>query len=220
MLAALLRALFFTFYRHRAARKQYFHVLSSPCSAETIFLPFYRHRSAREQYLCHFIVTARRGNNIFAVLSSPCSAGTISLPFYRHRAARKQYLCHFIVTVQRGNNIFAVLSSPCSAGIIFLHFIVCSITASIKIFVFTFAERRCVLENGRGCACVPTRTFAQRRFHTKNTCIVRWEWMMDAPLQGDTGGHTGTAPTKLHHTLQSAMINGHFGHVPAIPFIV
>ena len=27
---------------------------------------------------------------------------------------------------------------------------------------------------------------------------------MDAPLQGDTGGHTGTAPTKLHHTLQCA----------------
>ena len=138
MLAALLRALFFTFYRHRAARKQYFHVLSSPCSAETIFVPF-----------------------------------------YRHRAARKQYLCHFIVTVQRGNNIFAVLSSPCSAGIIFLHFIVCSITASIKIFVFTFAERRCVLENGRGCACVPARTSAQRRFHTKNTCIVHGDerWM-------------------------------------------
>ena len=22
---------------------------------------------------------------------------------------------------------------------------------------------------------------------------------MDAPLWGDTGGHTGTAPTKLHH---------------------
>ena len=220
MLAALLRALFFTFYHRRAARKQYlchfivvarrgndiFAVLSSPCSAETIF--------------CRFIVVARRGNNIFAVLSSPCSAETISLPFYRRRSTREQYLCHFIVTVQRGNNIFAVLSSPRGAETIFLHFIVCSITASIKIFVFTFAERRCVLENGRGCACVPTRTFAQRRFHTKNTCIVRWEWMMDAPLQGDTGGHTGTAPTKLHHTLQSAMINGHFGHVPAIPFIV
>ena len=193
MLAALLRALFFTFYRRRAAREQYF---------------------------CHFIVVARRGNNIFAVLSSPCSAETISLPFYRRRSTREQYLCHFIVTAQRGNNIFAVLSSPRSAGTIFLHFIVCSITASIKIFVFTFAERRCVLENGRGGACVPARTSAQRRFHTKNTCIVRWEWMMDAPLQGDTGGHTGTAPTKLHHTLQSAMINGHFGHVPAIPFIV
>ena len=64
MLAALLRALFFAFYRRRAAREQYFR---------------------------RFIVTVRRGNNIFAVLSSPCSAGTIFLPFYRRRAAREQY---------------------------------------------------------------------------------------------------------------------------------
>ena len=45
---------------------------------------------------------------------------------------------------------------------------------------------------------------------------------MDAPLQGDTGGHTGTAPTKLHHAFpcNPPMINGHIGRVPAIPFIV
>ena len=147
-------------------------VLSSPRSAGTIFLPFYRHRAAREQYFCLFIVAVQHGNNIFAFLSSPCSAGTIFSLFYRRRAAREQYLCHFIVVARRGNNIFAILSSSRGAGIIFLHFIVCSITASIKIFVFTFAERRCVLENGRGCACVPTRTFAQRRFHTKNTRIT------------------------------------------------
>ena len=41
-------------------------VLSSPCSAATIFPPFYRHRAARKQYFCLFIVTAQRGNNIFA----------------------------------------------------------------------------------------------------------------------------------------------------------
>ena len=103
--------------------------------AATIFPPFYRHRAAREQYFClfivtaqrgnnifaflssprsagiifsRFIVTARRGNNIFAFLSSPCGAGTIFLLFYRHRAAREQYFC--------------VLSSPCSAGTIFLPF--------------------------------------------------------------------------------------------------
>ena len=76
----------------------------------TIFPPFYRHRAARKQYFCLFIVTARRGNNIFAVLSSPRSAGTIFL--------------RFIVAVRRGNNIFAVLSSPCGAGTIFLRFIV------------------------------------------------------------------------------------------------
>ena len=103
----------------------------------SIFFIFYRRRAARERYFCHFIVTARRGNNIFAILSSPRSAGTISLPFYRHRAARKQYFCRFIVAVQRGNDIFpfyrhraarkryfAVLSSPCSAETIFCRFIV------------------------------------------------------------------------------------------------
>ena len=105
-LQSILPSIFFIFYRHRAAREQYFcrfivtarrgnnifAVLSSPRSAGTIFLPFYRHRAARERY--------------FAVLSSPCSAGTIFLPFYRHRAARERYFCPFIVTVQRGNNIF------------------------------------------------------------------------------------------------------------------
>ena len=53
--------------------------------------------------------------------------------------------------------------------------------------------------NGRGGAYVPARTSAQRRFHTKNTRIVHEDLTMDAPLQGDTGGHTGTAPTILQH---------------------
>ena len=197
-----------------------FAILSSPCGAETISLPFYRRRAARKQYFCRFIVTARRGNNIFAILSSSCSAGTIFLPFYRRRAARKQYFRHFIVVVQRGNDIFAILSSPCGAETIFSHFIVCSITASIKIFVFTFAERRCVLENGRGCAYVPARTSAQRRFHPKMRCChpqmlhfhlrkacfhvqTRCFYPRKAPpndgcaLAGRAGGHTGTAPTTL-----------------------
>jgi len=75
--------------------------------AATIFPPFYRHRAARKQYFCHFIVTVRRGNNIFAVLSSSRGAGTIFFFFYRHRAAREQF--------------FLLLSSPCSAGTIFLR---------------------------------------------------------------------------------------------------
>jgi len=56
-------------------------VLSSPRRAGTIFLPFYRHRAARKQYFCLFIVTAQRGNDIFAVLSSSRGAGTIFLHF-------------------------------------------------------------------------------------------------------------------------------------------
>ena len=155
MLAAFLRALFF-------------YILSLPCCAETIFLPFYRHRAARKQYLCHFIVTARRGNNIFAILSSSCSAGTIFMPFYRRRAARKQYFCHFIVTARRGNNIFAILSSPRGAGTISLpfyrrraareqYFCISVLAASLRALKFLFSSLqngdRCW--NGRGGACVP-----------------------------------------------------------------
>ena len=169
MLAALLRALFFAFYRHRAARKQYLCVLSSPCSAETISLPFYRHRAARKQYLCRFIVTVQRGNNIFAVLSSPRGAGTISLPFYRRRAARKQYFCI---------SSFAAL------------------LRALK-FLFSLLQNGGTCWNGRGGACVPARTSAQRRFHPKMMCCHlqtrcfhprKASLTMDAPSRGELAG--------------------------------
>ena len=148
-------------------------ILSSLCSAGTIFLPVYRHRAAREQYFCHFIVTARRGNNIFAVLSSPCSAGTIFVPFYRHRAARKQYFCRFIVVVRRGNNTFAILSSPCSAGTIFVpfyrhrsarkrYFCVLVLAALLRALKFLFPplQNGDVCWNGRGgCLCARPNVF-------------------------------------------------------------
>ena len=72
-------------------------ILSSPRGAGTIFLPIYRRRAARKRYFCRFIVTARRGNNIFANLSSPRGAETIFVPFYRHRAARERYLCVLVL---------------------------------------------------------------------------------------------------------------------------
>ncbi|WP_315357412.1 hypothetical protein [Segatella oulorum] len=97
-------------------------------------------------YRYDFIVAVQRENNICAGLSSPLGAETIFVPFYRHRSAQKQYFYQFIVTARRGNNICAVLSSPCSAETIFVRFSACSVIASIKIFISTFAEWRCVLE--------------------------------------------------------------------------
>ena len=109
----------------------------------TIFPPFYRHRAARQQYFCRFIVTARRGNNIFAFLSSPRSAGTIFSRFIVTAQRGNNILAvlssprgagtifsRFIVTAQRGNNIFAILSSPCGAETIFLPFSACSAPAN------------------------------------------------------------------------------------------
>ena len=140
---------------------------------KALFFTFYHRRATREQYFCHFIVTARRGNNIFAILSSPRNAGTIFLPFYRHRAARKQYFCHFIVTARRGNNIFAILSSPRGAGTISLpfyrrraareqYFCISVLAASLRAlkFLFSSLQNGGTCWNGRGGACVPARTSA------------------------------------------------------------
>ena len=137
MLAALLRALFFTFYRRRAAREQYF---------------------------CHFIVVARRGNNIFAVLSSPCSAETISLPFYRRRVARKQYFC------------------------------ISSFAALLRALKFLFSPLRngdvCWRMVGAAPVCPPERLRSGVSI-PKTHALCAGNLTMDAPLQGDTGGHTG-----------------------------
>ena len=56
----------------------------------------------------------------------------------------------------------------------------------------------------RGGACVPARTSAQRRFHTKIHAWCTGILTVDAPLWGNTGGHTGTAPTHLHQTTRCA----------------
>ena len=79
----------------------------STCATHS-FLSFYRLRAAREQYFSSFIVSVRRGNNIFLLLSSPCGAVTIFFSFYRLRAARELY--------------FLFLSPPCGAGTIFFSF--------------------------------------------------------------------------------------------------
>ena len=118
----------------------------------------------------------------------------------------------------------------------FLYFAICISYASVKTFIFTFAERRCVFgmvgaapvcppERPRSGVSIPKYIYASR--------IIHGDLTMDAPLQGDTGGHTGTAPTKLHHTFLHHSIkrhhpstcnppitNGHIGRVPTIPFII
>ena len=125
-------------------------ILSSPLGAETIFLPIYRHRSARKQYLCCFIVTARRGNNIYAVLSSPRGAGTIFLSFYRHRAARERYFCRFIVTARCGNNILPFYRRRAARE---RYFCVAALLRALK-FLFPPFQNGDVCWNGRGgCPC-------------------------------------------------------------------
>ena len=60
---------------------------------------------------------------------------------------------------------------------------------------------------------MPARTSAQRRFHTKNMFVYHalcaGILTMDAPLWGDTGGHTGAVPTHLHQTTRCGITSSH-----------
>ena len=50
-------------------------------------------------------------------------------------------------------------------------------------------------------ACPPERS--RSGVSIPRTCVLCVEILtMDAPLQGDTGGHIGTAPTHLHQTMR------------------
>ena len=54
---------------------------------------------------------------------------------------------------------------------------------------------QCLMEIGRGGACVPARVALQGRIHhlfpAHNACV----FIMETPLRGRSGGHAGTAPT-------------------------
>ena len=128
------------------------------CS-KVLFHFFERLQRSCEHCFSRFIVTARRGNDIFAVLSSSRSAETISLPFYRHRAAREQY---FRVSV------------------------LAALLRALK-FLFSPLQNGGTCWNGRGGACVPARTSAQRRFHTKYTRMMHGEFNDGCALTGRHG---------------------------------
>ena len=93
-LQSILPSIFLSFIVAAQRGNDIFAILSSPCSAGTISLPFYRHRAAREQYFNHFIVTVQRGNNIFAILSSPLGAGTIFCHFIVTVQRSCKYICY------------------------------------------------------------------------------------------------------------------------------
>ena len=125
----------------------------------------------------------------FYILSSPRGAETIFMPFYRHRAAREQYFCI---------SSFAAL------------------LRALK-FLFSSLQNGGTCWNGRGGACVPARTSAQRRFHTKNEALPSANIVfppspapltMDAPSWGALAG-TQARPLPRLTTPSAAFLQHH-----------
>ena len=131
--------------------------------------------------------------------------------------------------------IFCHLHKLCKRH--FLHFAICIGYASIKTFVFTFAERRCVFGIvGAVPVCPPERprSGVSIRKYIYASRIMHEDLTMDAPLTGRHGRAHRHRPypspsyTFLHHSIKRhhpstcnpPMIDAHFGCVPAKPFII
>ena len=54
---------------------------------------------------------------------------------------------------------------------------------------------QCLVEMGRGGACVPAHVALQGRIHRSILVHNAYIFGMETPLRGRSGGHTGTAPT-------------------------
>ena len=140
MLAALLRALFFAFQcLQRYCEHCFLHFSACSVTASIVFL--------------RFIACSVTASIVFCVSSLTALLRALFFAFQR----LQRYCEHC-----------------------FLHFIACSVTASIVFcvsslaallralkFLFSPLQNGGVCWNGRGGACVPARTSAQRRFHTK-----------------------------------------------------
>ena len=102
----------------------------------------------------------------------PCAPQNLFLLFVQPWASLKIFFYRLPSFGQVSNYFFSVCPALGKSQIIFLTF-----AQAEQALQFIF--RGLLKWNGRGGAYVPARTSAQRRFHTKNTCIVRGDerWM-------------------------------------------
>ena len=63
------------------------------------------------------------------------------------------------------------------------------------VILFVWDAWKNMMEMGRGGACVPARVAPKGRIHRSFPAHHACIFVMETPLHGRSGGHTGTAPT-------------------------
>ena len=140
----------------------------SSASTKLSVSPFAEAPQAPNFLFCHLRKLRKRQIPCFAICGSSASATFFVLPFAEAPQAPNFLFRH--LRKLRKHQIFC--------------FTICGSSASAKFLVLPFAEAPQALKllfspllngdrcwNGRGGACVPARTSAQRRFHTKNRFV-------------------------------------------------
>ena len=206
-----------------------------PCAPQNLFLLFAQSWASLKIFFWRLPSLGQVSNYFFIVCPTLGKSQIIFLAFAQPWASLKLFFYRLPSFGQVSNLFFGVCPALGKSQIYFLAF--AQPWASLKIFFWRLlklsrhpilffevcssgmvgAVPMCPPERPRSGVSIPKYICASRIMHEDLT--------MDAPSRGDTGGHTGTAPTKLHHTFlhhsikrhypstcNPPMINGHFGH--------
>ena len=167
-----------------------------PCTPQNLFLLFAQSWASLKIFFYRLPSFGQVPKYFFIVCPASGKSQNIFLPFAQPWASLKLFFCHL----------------PSFGQVSKYFFIICPALGKSQIIFLTFAQAEQVLQfifrgllkwNGRGGACVPARTSAQRRFHTK-ICLYTMHYerrlTMDAPFWGALAGtQARPLPLLLHH---------------------
>ena len=159
-----------------------------PCAPQNLFLSFAQSWASLKIFFWRLPSFGQVSKSFFSVCPASGKSQIIFLAFAQPWASPKIFFYRLPSFGQVSNYFFSVCPTLGKSQIYFLAF---AQSEQASNFIF----RGLLKWNGRGGACVPARTSAQRRFHTKNTRIVCEEFNDECALAGRAGRHTGTATT-------------------------
>ena len=119
-----------------------------------LFFAFQRLQRYCEHCFLRFNACSVTASIVFCVLSFAALLRALFFAFYRLQRYCEHCFLHFIACSVTASTVFCVLA-------------LAALLRALK-FLFSPLQNGDVCWNGRGGACVPARTSAQRRFHTKN----------------------------------------------------
>ena len=176
------------------------------CAPQNLFLSFAQSWASLKIFFCRLPSFGQVSNYFFSVCPALGKSQIIFLPFAQLWASLKLFFYRLPSFGQVSNYFFIVCPASGKSQIIFLTF--AQPWASLKIFFrrllklsrhpILFFEVCSSGMVGAVPVCPPERPRSGVSILKIHALCAR-NLTMDAPSRGDTGGHTGTAPTKLHH---------------------
>ena len=184
--------------------KSFFIICPILGKSQIIFLTFAQLWASLKIFFLHLPSFGQVSNYFSCVCPALGKSQNIFLAFAQPWASLKLFFWRLPSFGQVPNYFFSICPALGKSQIYFLEFAQAEQASN---FIF----RGLLKWNGRGGACVPARTSAQRRFHTK-ICLYIMHYerhlTMDAPLRGALAG-TQARPLPRSVTISATFLQNH-----------